>query len=211
VSGSITVDGVDIMQMGLQRLRQSIAVIPQHPLLLEGTLAANLDPFGRYPIAKLLDVLRTVGFNKTTAGGTDTSRGGDSSEGGSDGGNSSSDDTSTSAQLAEQLQRETGCLSAGQRQLISFARVLLKEDETRLVVMDEPTSNIDSATDKHIQSVARSRFRQATVLTIAHRLNSILHSDRILVLGDGKILQFGTPVELLGDAGGHLAQMAKHI
>jgi ABC-type multidrug transport system fused ATPase/permease subunit len=155
VSGSITIDGVDIMKIGLQRLRQSIAVIPQHPLLLEGTLAANLDPFGRHPTAKLLDVLLTVGFNEiTSADSTDSHSGGGSSS--SDGGNSSSDDAGMSVQLVEQLQRETGSLSAGQQQLISFARVLLKEEETRLVVMDEPTSNIDSVTDKHIQVCSSS-------------------------------------------------------
>ena len=110
VSGTISIDGVDIMRMGLQPLRRAIAVIPQHPLLLEGTLANNLDPFGVYPPSKLVEVLQAVGFNL--------------------------DSDSAAASLEEQLQRDTGSLSAGQRQLVSFGRVLLREEAVAPIAMN---------------------------------------------------------------------------
>ena len=97
-------------------------------------------------------------------------------------------------------------LSAGERQLIGFARTLLRKN--KLVVMDEPTSNIDIATDEIIQKVVRSAYPGASMITIAHRLNTVIDSDKLLVMEAGKVLEFDRPGALLDRPGSHLAQLA---
>ena len=97
--------------------------------------------------------------------------------------------------------------SVGQRQLLCLTRAVLLHNQ--IVVLDEPTANVDSNTDRLLQKTLRERFSGATIISIAHRLDTIIDYDRILVLGEGKVLEFGTPSELLSKDEGHFLSMVK--
>ena len=107
--------------------------------------------------------------------------------------------------LDDEVAEEGTNFSAGQRQLLSIARALLTD--ATLVLLDEATSAVDGETDAIIQRTVRNAFRGATVFTIAHRLNTVLDSDKIMVLDQGKLVEFGTPRELMGRAHGHFRGM----
>lgn len=175
--GQITIDGVDISQISLQHLRSKIAVIPQDPILFSGTIRTNLDPFDHFETEQLHDVLRRVGFKLF------------------------SEDIicCNGANVAQYLEEPVGergsNLSVGQRQLLVLARALLKE--AKIVIMDEATASVDVETDKRIQSVIKSEFKNSTCITVAHRMNSIIDSDYVLVMNDGKVTEFGKPSVLL--------------
>lgn len=169
-SGStIEVDGVDITSVKLSNLRDALAIVPQDPVLFNGTVRSNLDPWGRFDDAALWAVLDQVTLRATV--------------------------TSMPAQLDESTGRAGDRLSHGQRQLMCIARALLKP--SKILLCDEATSSVDGATDAMIQQLIRDAFRNRTVLTIAHRLHTILDSDRVLVLEAGEVAEFDTPAELL--------------
>eukprot|EP01064_Diplonema_japonicum_P031285 TRINITY_DN5536_c0_g1_i1.p1 TRINITY_DN5536_c0_g1~~TRINITY_DN5536_c0_g1_i1.p1 ORF type:complete len:1494 (+),score=401.34 TRINITY_DN5536_c0_g1_i1:41-4522(+) len=160
-AGKIKIDGTDISRIGLQTLRKTMAVIPQEPLLIDDTVARNLDPFSMKPEKELRDVLDKVGLETVSLS-------------------------------------EPGLnLSAGEKQLVSLARALLLP--ARIVIMDEPTSNIDPRTDAAVQRVIREDWSDRTVVTIAHRLNTIIDNDYILVMRDGRVAEYSTPKALLAD------------
>ncbi|KAJ2036599.1 hypothetical protein H4S04_008747 [Coemansia sp. S16] len=203
-SGSIIIDGVDISTIGLHDLRSRISIIPQDPSLFEGTIRDNLDPTHQYTddevwaaidacqIADLLDEPTIVYKSKTK-----------NSE--------KSDPTSKeeSKQLSKVRKRHwllgTGLdkwvkykgsnFSVGQQQLVSLCRALLWR--RKILVLDEATANVDTKTDQIMQSVIRQEFKDCTVLTIAHRINTIMDSDRVLVMDQGKVAEFDTPSNLL--------------
>ncbi len=167
--GKILVDGVDIAKVGLITLRERMAIIPQHPLLLQGTVQHNLDPFDQFQREHLEDVLRRVGLVR--------------------------DKDNKSGDAGEVLRRQVLAgdgLSAGEQQLLSFARALLRIEhgQVRLVIMDEPTANIDMATDDGVQRLVRSALKNLTVITIAHRLNTVIDFDKILVMDDGQVAEY---------------------
>ncbi|KMZ04219.1 probable multidrug resistance-associated protein lethal(2)03659 [Drosophila simulans] len=167
--GIITIDERDTADMGLFDLRSKISIIPQEPVLFSGSMRYNLDPFEEYNDAKLWDALEEVKLKPLIS---ELPNGLQSkiSEGGSN-------------------------FSVGQRQLVCLARAILREN--RVLVMDEATANVDPQTDALIQATIRSKFRDCTVLTIAHRLNTIMDSDRVLVMDAGHLVEFGSPYELL--------------
>lgn len=171
--GEVRIDGVDTSTVGLAALRQGISIIPQEPILMEGTVRYNLDPFGRKSIEEIEAALR-LSHLETKIADEDVFDGGST-------------------------------LSAGQRQLVCFARALLHR--APVVVMDEPTANCDMATDALIQTMVREEFANSTVITIAHRLNTVIDSDKVLVLGDGQVLEYGRPSELLGNTDSHFSKM----
>jgi ABC-type multidrug transport system fused ATPase/permease subunit len=181
-AGSVTVDGRDITTLGLQTLRQCMGIIPQQPLLLSGSVQHNLDPFDGHDYETLEAVMVKVGLPIKLLRTEVTSEGGTSS------------------------------LSAGQQQLVSFARVLLRRiaepEGLPVVVMDEPTSNIDKETDNKLQRLVRAELEDATVMTIAHRLNTVIDFNKILVMGAGKVLEFDSPANLLQNPEGELSRMA---
>jgi len=178
--GQALLDGVDVRGVPLQRLRgEAIALIPQDPYLFVGSVRRNLDPFENYGDEELWGALAATCMGDAVKG-----------MGGLD---------SLIVEGGENL-------SAGQRQLLCIARVMLRK--SRVVLMDEATANIDMATDVLIQKSVREAFRGSTVLTIAHRLDTVLDSDRIVVLHGGVLVEQGTPQELLA-LGGMFAELAK--
>jgi ATP-binding cassette subfamily C (CFTR/MRP) protein 1 len=172
--GAILIDGVDTSQLGLRRLRSSIAVIPQDPVLFSGSVKTNLDPFDNHTEHRLMAVLERVGLF-------------------------SQDSPWAIQSLDDNILQDGENLSVGQRQLLVIARALL--DGAGIVICDEATASIDAEADARIQKVLRTDFADATTLTVAHRLNTIMDSTHILVMSDGKAVEFDTPSKLLAKGG----------
>lgn len=174
--GKILLDGIDTRTLGLSRLRSSIAVIPQDPVLFSGTVKTNLDPFNMYTDGRLKEVLERVGLWTES-------------------------ESSLSAvnSLGDIVQQDGQNFSVGQRQLLVIARALL--DGAKVVICDEATAAVDVEADARIQRALREDFAKATTLTVAHRLNTIMDSTHILVMSDGRAAEFDTPSNLLAMGG----------
>ena len=171
-SGTIYIDGVDFRNVGLQELRKALTIIPQDPVLFCGTLRANLDPFNEADDSSLWNSIEKAHLTKFVQ------------------------------EFPEKLNYEIGeggsNLSVGQRQLICLARAILKR-QTKILVLDEATAAVDFETDQLIQGSIRSQFKDCTILTIAHRLNTIMDYDKVLVMDAGEIREFDSPQKLLED------------
>ncbi|ORX35410.1 putative metal resistance protein ycf1 [Kockovaella imperatae] len=169
--GKISIDGVDISKIGLHDLRSVVSIIPQDPQLFEGTLRHNIDPTNSHKDANIWQALEQAYLKDhimDNMGGT------------------------LDAEISEGGQN----LSSGQRQLVCFARALLRK--TKILVLDEATSSIDLETDEAVQQIIRgSDFEGVTTLTIAHRINTIMDSDRVLVMSNGKVAEYDSPDVLL--------------
>uniref|UniRef100_A0A8C7FHN7 Multidrug resistance-associated protein 4 n=1 Tax=Oncorhynchus kisutch TaxID=8019 RepID=A0A8C7FHN7_ONCKI len=167
--GRIYIDGVLTSEIGLHDLRQKMSIIPQDPVLFTGTMRKNLDPFHQYTDEDLWNALQEVQLKSVVE---------------------------ELPNKMETVLAESGSnFSVGQRQLVCLARAVLRKN--RIIIIDEATANVDPRTDELIQKTIRDKFRECTVLTIAHRLNTIIDSDRILVLGAGMIQEFDEPYVLL--------------
>lgn len=173
-SGSIEIDGVNLLDLGLSRARQATTIIPQDPVLFRGTVAHNLDPFSSASSERHKEVITRARL--------------------------------PSSLLDVQVDKGGTNLSAGERQLLCFARALLHP--RRVLVLDEATSNLDRASDDAIQALLRSEFATTTLLTIAHRLGTVVDYHTILVMGGGRLLEHGAPSKLLETPGGTLATLA---
>ncbi|KAG7492992.1 hypothetical protein MATL_G00021320 [Megalops atlanticus] len=165
--GKILIDGVDISQIRLAQLRSKLAIIPQEPFLFSGTVRENLDPCGCHTDHLLLDVLEQCHLFQTI-----------NQMGGLD------------AEVGEKGKS----LSLGQRQLLCLARALLTQ--AKILCIDEATASVDQKTDKLLQQTIQMKFRDKTVLTIAHRINTIMDSDKVLVMHAGKAVEFDSPAVL---------------
>ena len=196
-SGSIKIDGVDIRSVGLKTLRSKIAVIPQDPVLFSGTVRTNLDPFDEYSDDSLFEVLQHVGLYssmvKNYSSHSLSSNGGISSD------NPVKGRTEPIKSLADSVTEGGTNYSVGQRQLMVIARAMLTG--ASVVIMDEATASVDGETDQRIQRVFREVFKNATCITVAHRLNTIMDSDLVLVMDDGRAAEFNTPSSLLSRGG----------
>ncbi|TPX30450.1 hypothetical protein SmJEL517_g06008 [Synchytrium microbalum] len=170
---SIVVDGEDIMTMGLKDLRRGITMIPQDPILFSGTIRYNLDPFNEHSDNALWEALDRASLKPKIAE-MDGKLDGAVTEGGEN-------------------------LSVGQRQLLCLARAMLRRP--KILVLDEVTSNIDYETDATVQRVLREDFANTTILTIAHRLNTIIDYDRVMLLDFGNVKEFDSPAALLSIEG----------
>ncbi|XP_023932340.1 canalicular multispecific organic anion transporter 2 [Lingula anatina] len=170
-AGNITIDGIKIADIGLHQLRSKITIIPQDPELFSGTLRSNLDPFGLYSVQDVWNALEHAHLKGFVA--------------------------TLPARLQHEMSEAGENLSVGQRQLVCLARALLRK--TKILVLDEATAAVDMETDDLIQSTIRSEFKECTVITIAHRLNTIMDYDRVLVLDNGTIKEFQPPSALLQD------------
>ncbi|EOA39482.1 hypothetical protein CARUB_v10008087mg [Capsella rubella] len=170
-AGRITIDNIDISQIGLHDLRSRLGIIPQDPTLFEGTIRANLDPLEEHSDDKIWEAL-----DKSQLG--DVVRGKD-------------------LKLDSPVLENGDNWSVGQRQLVSLGRALLKQ--AKILVLDEATASVDTATDNLIQKIIRTEFEDCTVCTIAHRIPTVIDSDLVLVLSDGRVAEFDTPARLLED------------
>ncbi|KAG5890605.1 hypothetical protein JTB14_005118 [Gonioctena quinquepunctata] len=170
-SGSIYIDGVKISELGLHTLRSRLTIIPQDAVLFSGTLRMNLDPFDKYSDDEIWRSLEHAHLKEFVKG--------------------------LNAGLNHEVTEGGENLSVGQRQLICLGRALLRK--TKVLVLDEATAAVDLETDDLIQRTIRTEFKNCTVLTIAHRLNTIMDSDRVIVLDKGQIVEFDTPANLLAD------------
>ncbi|XP_046853046.1 multidrug resistance-associated protein 1-like isoform X2 [Xenia sp. Carnegie-2017] len=179
--GNITIDGINIAHLGLHLLRSKITIIPQDPILFSTSLRYNLDPFERHTDEEVWSALEMAHL-KSFVSQLPNSVNFMISEGGEN-------------------------LSVGQRQLVCLARALLRR--TKILVLDEATAAVDLETDELIQQTIRKEFADCTVLTIAHRLNTIMDYTRIMVLSEGEVKEFDSPSNLL-EQKGMFYEMAKH-
>ncbi|XP_063952974.1 ATP-binding cassette sub-family C member 9-like [Lytechinus pictus] len=179
--GEIVIDGINITRIPLKELRTRLAIIPQDPVLFTGTIRFNLDPMGDRTDDEVWQSLEIAQLKGVV---TELNLGLDSniSEGGEN-------------------------FSVGQRQLFCLARAFLRK--TKILVMDEATASIDFETDRILQEVVATAFQDRTVLTIAHRVATIMDADRILVLADGVIEEYGTPEALLAKENGIFASLVQ--
>ncbi|CAJ0561383.1 unnamed protein product, partial [Mesorhabditis spiculigera] len=179
--GSIIIDGIDISTLGLHDLRRNLTIIPQDPVLFSGTLRFNLDPFGKAKDEDIWRALEMANLKPFALAQPD--------------------------RLEHVITEGGENISVGQRQLVCLARALLRK--TKVLVLDEATAAIDQGTDALIQRAIREEFAQSTVLTIAHRLNTIMDYDKIIVLADGRITEFDSPQNLLADRRSEFYSMAR--
>lgn len=178
--GTILVDGLDITKIDLIQLRTAFGIIPQNPVLFSTTVRRNLDPFDVYDDFSIWTALDKAHLRQTVSA------------------------------LPGKLNFNIGSgggFSSGQKQLMCLARVLLRQSS--IIVMDEATANVDPTTDAIIQTTIRREFKHCTVITIAHRLETILDCDRIMVLDGGRIVDFETPEQLAAKSNSHFASLLR--
>ncbi|CAL5028383.1 unnamed protein product [Urochloa decumbens] len=179
--GTIEIDSIDISKIGLHDLRGRLSIIPQDPTMFEGTVRGNLDPLNEYSDQRVWEIL-----DKCQLG----------------------DIVQQSPKKLDSTVTENGeNWSVGQRQLFCLGRVLLKR--SNVLILDEATASVDSATDAIIQETIRKEFRDCTVLTIAHRIHTVIDNDLILVFSDGRIIEYDTPSRLLENKNSEFSRLIK--
>ena len=188
LSGRITIDGVDTAAVPLATLRSRMSMIPQDPVIFTGTLRYNVDPISAHTDDEVTSALRAVQLDQLLATAQDKRNN-------VSGGPSAS--LSHDALLNFAIAELGGNLSSGEAQLACFARALLKRN--RVVMLDEATANCDQQTDTTIQKLIRSAFAECTVLTIAHRLVTIIDYDTVMLMHEGAVAEMGAPATLLAD------------
>ncbi|CAG2102735.1 unnamed protein product [Medioppia subpectinata] len=181
VNGSIRIDSVDVTKLGLHDLRSRITIIPQDPALFTGTLRLNLDPFNRYSDTDIWRALESAHLKQFV--------------------------NTLEKGLSHEISESGENLSVGQKQLICLARALLRR--TKILVLDEATAAVDMATDDLIQETIRKEFCLSTIVTIAHRLNTIIDYDKVLVIDKGMVAEFDSPHYLLQNTNSIFYSMAK--
>ncbi|XP_018576445.1 probable multidrug resistance-associated protein lethal(2)03659 isoform X2 [Anoplophora glabripennis] len=179
--GTILIDEVNISCIGLHDLRSKISIIPQEPVLFSGTMRKNLDPFDEYLDADIWRALEDVELKEAMQ---DLTSG-----------------------LSSKMSEGGSNFSVGQRQLVCLARAILRNN--KILVLDEATANVDPQTDALIQNTIRKKFEECTVLTIAHRLNTVMDSDKVLVMDAGTVKEFDQPYKLLQNPDGILYSMVQ--
>ncbi|KAF3341336.1 ABC transporter C family member 3 [Carex littledalei] len=177
--GHILIDDVDICTIGLYDLRSRLSIIPQDPTMFEGTIRNNLDPLGEYTDAQIWEALDCCQLGDEVR----------------------KKELKLDSPVAESGEN----WSVGQRQLVCLGRVILKK--SKILVLDEATASVDSATDSLIQKTLRQQFSNSTVITIAHRITSVLDSDMVLLLDNGVVVEHDKPTLLLEDESSLFSQL----
>ncbi|XP_063224515.1 ATP-binding cassette sub-family C member 4-like [Bacillus rossius redtenbacheri] len=181
VEGEVLIDGLDTGVIGLHDLRSKLSIIPQEPVLFSGSLRKNLDPFDQFSDDVIWNALEEVELKGVVA--------------------------ELAAGLSHRMLEGGANFSVGQRQLVCLARAIIRNN--KILVMDEATANIDPRTDALIQETVRRKFAGCTVLTIAHRLLTVMDSHRILVMDAGRVVEFDQPHTLLQNKSGFLWRMVQ--
>jgi len=182
-TGEVYFDGIPTSTLNLESLRGNITIIPQHPELMSGTIRENLDPFSEHDDLELNDALQAAGLFSLQEDLNEEER--------------ITLDTSVSGAGSN--------FSLGQRQIIALARALVRR--SRVLILDEATASMDHKTDALIQKSLRTQFNDCTVLTIAHRLHTIMDADKVLVLDAGNLTEFDSPINLLAKNSGVFKSM----
>ncbi|CAH1101572.1 unnamed protein product [Psylliodes chrysocephalus] len=180
VEGTIAIDDIETKDIALKELRSKISIIPQDPVLFSGTLRYNLDPFDEYSDEKLYNALQEVELK---------------------------DPANIINRLENRVMDRGSNYSVGQRQLICLARAIIRNN--KILMLDEATANVDPQTDALIQKTIRTKFANCTVLTVAHRLNTIMDSDKVLVMDQGTVAEFDHPHILLQNENGIFSKMVE--
>ena len=170
-SGKIYIDGVDISKVGLQKLRESITIIPQDSTLMDGTLRYNIDPIKAYSDNEIIHVMKKIGFDYILKQNKDG--------------------------LDQKISENGSNLSIGEKQLICITRAILRK--SKIIVLDEATASIDYKTEEIIQKALNEILSNSTMISIAHRIKTVINADKILVLENGEIIEFDTPENLLNN------------
>ncbi|KAI8899117.1 P-loop containing nucleoside triphosphate hydrolase protein [Globomyces pollinis-pini] len=180
-TGKIIIDGVDINRIGLESLRSRLSILPQDAVVFRESIRNNLDPSGKIPDEQLWNALKASQMHDYVS--------------------------QLPEKLDSKLMGDNGGLSHGQRQLLCLARAMIRN--ASILVLDEATSSIDHQTDQIIQCVIRENFQNTTILSIAHRISTIIDFDKIIVLDKGELAEFGSPKELLGNQNSLFYSLAK--
>ena len=181
-TGYVIIDDVNVSDVNIQSSRRAMAVITQNPVLFTGTLRMNLDPFEEHEDKEIWNALKDASLGAMAR---------------------------NLPQQLNQLVKESGSnFSTGERQLLCLARALLRKN--KIIVMDEATANVDPKTDQLIQETIRTKFKHCTVITVAHRLNTIMDYDRILVLDQGRVVEYDKPEILLQNEDGHFSKLCRN-
>ncbi|PAV79138.1 hypothetical protein WR25_03212 [Diploscapter pachys] len=180
--GNIEIDQEDVSTIELSELRSKLTIVPQDPVLFTGTLRMNLDPFDQFSDKEIWTALENSHLSSFVS--------------------------SLQDELNYAISEGGENLSVGQRQLLCLARALLKR-KTQILILDEAAAAVDVETDALLQKTIRESFKHCTVLTIAHRLNTVMDSDRMLVMDHGKAVEFDTPQNLLSDKNSLFYAMAR--
>ena len=180
--GQLFIDDLLIGELNLQSTRQVISVITQNPVLFSGSLRKNLDPFSKYSDSDIWNVLEQVQMKEKI--------------------------TELPGDMNYELSEGGSNFGVGERQLLCLARALLNKN--RIIVMDEATANVDFNTDRRIQDTIRTKFNDCTVITIAHRLNTILDYDKVMVMDRGKVVEYDKPDVLLQNENGVLTELFRN-
>ena len=176
--GKIEIDGFNIHDVPLKKLRRSISIVPQEPFLLEGTLKTNLDPLNLYTESEIDEVLKNVKLYEMLEhdiANKDTIFNGINTE----------------------IKEYGNNLSFGCRQLLCVARAILRK--SKVIILDEATSSVDQKTEDIITNAVDSMFKDSTVITIAHRINTVKSCDRVIIMDEGEIIEVGNPDMLIKD------------
>lgn len=179
--GQILIDDQNIQDLTLPIYRSRISVIPQDPVLFSGPLRLNLDPGIEFEDAQIWNALEAVQLKSLIQ--------------------------KQDGQLYYEIAEGGTNFSVGEKQLLCLARALLQQN--KVIILDEATANVDFATDRLIQETIRSTFRRCTVITIAHRVDTILDYDRVLVFEGGRVVEFDKPEVLLRNEEGKFAELCR--
>ncbi|KAI3882884.1 hypothetical protein MKX03_015779 [Papaver bracteatum] len=179
--GKIVIDGIDISTIGLHDLRMRLGIIPQDPTLFKGTVIYNLDPLSQHSDHEIWEVLEKCQLRDTVQ---------EKKEG-----------------LCSLVEQDGGNWSMGQRQLFCLGRALLKRSQ--ILVLDEATASIDNATDSILQRTIRTEFESCTVITVAHRIPTVMDSTMVLAISDGKIVEYDEPTKLMNQDGSLFGELVK--
>ena len=180
--GKIKVDGLDISMLDLDELRKRITVIPQDPTMFNGTLRFNLDPLGNARDSEIVELLKKATLTSLLQ---------------------------ESKPLDKVISEGGSNMSSGEKQLICICRAILRK--SKVIILDEATANIDIVTEQKIQQLITENFKDSTMLVVAHRLNTIINSDKVLVMEDGKNKEFDSPQALMANPESEFSKLLQEI